>query len=129
MKAYLYYLLFMLSISTSNAQTQETMNTEMPASKIMCKLTTPALQQRKMTVISDLKKLVSKKEETENGFRYHFEGSDKMIDLLTEFIKTERMCCSFFQFKLTIASDGSFCSLELSGPEGTKDFIRQEIEF
>ena len=97
--------------------------------KLSCKLTTPELQQRKKTVIADLKDQVLEKTETDKGFKYKFEGSDKLLDLLNSFIKTERMCCSFFMFTLTVSSDMKFAWLELSGPEGTKDFIKHEIEF
>lgn len=96
---------------------------------LSCKLTTPELQQRKKIVIAELKNQVLEKTETDKGFKYKFNGSDKMLDLLTSFIKTERLCCSFFVFNLTASSDNSFAWLELSGPEGTKDFIKHEIEF
>ena len=97
--------------------------------KLTCKLTTPELQQRKKTVIAELKNQVLEKIETENGFKYKFEGSDKMLDLLGSFIKTERLCCDFFVFALTASGDTTFTWLELSGPEGTKDFIKHEIDF
>jgi len=97
--------------------------------KLTCKLTTPELQQRKKTVIAALKNQVLEKIETENGFKYKFEGSDKMLDLLSSFIKTERLCCDFFVFTLTASGDTKFIWLELSGPEGTKDFINHEIDF
>lgn len=101
----------------------------MAETKLTCKLTTPELQQRKNTVIAELKDYVLEKIETENGFKYKFEGSDKMLDLLSSFIKTERLCCDFFVFTLTASGDAKFTMLELSGPEGTKDFIKNEIDF
>jgi hypothetical protein len=103
--------------------------TIMAETKLTCKLTTPELQQRKRAVIAELKNQVLDKIETENGFKYKFEGSDKMLDLLGNFIKTERLCCDFFVFTLTASGDTKFTWLELSGPEGTKDFIKHEIDF
>src|SRR6187401_298026 len=97
--------------------------------KLTCKLTTPELQQRKKTVIAALKNQVLEKIETENGFKYKFEGSDNTLDLLSSFIKTERLCCDFFVFTLTASGDTIFTWLELSGPGGTKDFINHEIDF
>ena len=97
--------------------------------KLSCKLSTPELQQRKKTVVAELKNLVLEKIETTNGFHYKFEGSDKVLDLLTSFIKTERLCCEFFVFNLRVADENNFTWLELSGPEGTKDFVKHEIEF
>jgi hypothetical protein len=100
-----------------------------PSSAPTCKLTTPELQERKKTVIAELKALVLERKETEKGVRYKFEGSDKMIDLLSSFMKTERLCCDFFTFDLSVAGEDKFIWLELSGPEGTKDFIETEIGF
>jgi hypothetical protein len=97
--------------------------------QLTCKLTTPELQQRKRTVIAELKALVKEKIETESGFKYRFDGSDATLDLLNSFIKTERLCCDFFVFTLTASNDAQSTWLELSGPEGTKEFIVHEIEF
>src|SRR5688500_275644 len=98
-------------------------------SKLVCKLTTPELQERKRTVIAELKTTMQKRKEIENGVRYKFDGSDSMIDLLTSFIKTERVCCDFLTFNLSIGDEDSFMWLELTGPEGTKDIIKSEVGF
>lgn len=100
---------------------------EQPKS-ITCKLTTPELQERKRTVIATLKNLVLGKMETKHGMQYRFEGSDHLIDLVSSFIKTERLCCDFFDFAVFVRADGTLW-LELSGPEGTKQFINTEIGF
>jgi hypothetical protein len=101
----------------------------MEEAKLTCKLSTPELQQRKKTVVAELKNLVLEKVETEGGYKYKFNGSDKMLDLLNSFIKTERLCCDFFVFNLTASSDRNYAWLELSGPEGIKEFIKYDIEF
>jgi hypothetical protein len=49
-----------------------------------------------------------------------------MIDELVEFIKTERACCDFFIFNLSISSK-SEAWLEITGPRGAKDFIKTEL--
>jgi hypothetical protein len=86
------------------------------------------LQQRKSTVIDSLRKQVILTKELANGYAFKFTGTDKMIDELTEFIKTERACCSFFTFALSIKGDQSEIWLELTGAEGTKDFMKAELE-
>lgn len=119
-----------LPLHLLKAQEKETsMKTLMEQAQVSCKLTTPELQQRKKTVIAELKNLVLEKLETEKGFKYKFEGTDKILDLLNDFIKTERLCCDFFVFTLTASSDSKVTWLELSGPEGTKEFIKHEIGF
>jgi len=97
--------------------------------KLTCKLTTPELQERKRTVIAELKGLIKERKEEAKGVRYKFESSDKNIDLVSSFIKTERLCCDFFQFSLQVESDSEFMWLTLSGPEGVNEFIREEVGF
>jgi len=123
-------VMFCLPLQSLKAQEKtSSMKTLKEESKLSCKLTTPALQKRKKTVIAELKNLMLEKVETDSGFKYKFDGSDKTLDLLYNFIKTERLCCSFFVFTLTASGDATSAWLELSGPEGTKDLIKHEIDF
>ncbi len=97
--------------------------------ELSCKLSSPEMRRRKETVLASLKKQVIERKTLKNGYAYKFPGSDKMIDELTEFIKTERQCCSFFIFNLSISGDGTEIWLELTGVEGAKEFIDGELDF
>lgn len=92
-----------------------------------CKLTTPELQQRKATLIADIKGLIREKAELPNGYSYQFDGSDETIDLLAGFIKTERQCCDFFNFSIDVNNDRT-AWLKITGNEGVKGFITSELE-
>lgn len=129
MKLIMWVAALVLPLTVMAQEKTKDMKTLMEEAKLSCKLTTPELQQRKKTVIAELKNQLLEKMETEKGFKYKFNGSDKMLDLLNSFIKTERLCCDFFVFNLTASSDTKFIWLELSGPEGTKDFVKHEIDF
>jgi len=94
---------------------------------LSCKLTTPELRKRKEEVIDKLKKLVLERKELANGYSYKFTGTDQALDMLAEFIKSERQCCDFFNFKLNVTND-SFIWLEISGDEAAKEFIVTELE-
>ena len=98
-----------------------------PAVSISCRLTSPQLQERKRTVIASLQKQVLEQKELPNGYAYRFKGTDATLDELTTFIKTERQCCDFFDFGLSVQADENVW-LELTGPAGAKDFIEAEIE-
>ncbi|MGE0568976.1 MAG: hypothetical protein AB7O73_13630 [Bacteroidia bacterium] len=95
--------------------------------ELSCKLTSPELLERKATVIASLRKQMIEKKELKNGYAFKFNGSDSMIDELTEFVKTERQCCDFFTFNLSISGDKSEAWLELTGIDGAKDFILTEL--
>jgi hypothetical protein len=71
--------------------------------------------------------LIDEKTELANGYAYRLEGSDKNIDLLTGFIKTERQCCDFFNFSIEVNNDHT-AWLKITGAEGVKGFITSELE-
>jgi hypothetical protein len=93
---------------------------------LSCKLTTPELRLRKETVIKQLKETAIEKKELENGFAYLYKATDEMLDTLIDFVKTERQCCDFFDFDISISNDNQ-AWLKISGPEGAKDFIVSEL--
>ncbi len=94
---------------------------------VVCKLTTPEFQTRRATVLANLKKQVVEKKELNNGYAFKFAGSDDMVDELANFIKTERSCCAFFTFNLSVSGDKSEAWLELIGPDGSKEMINSEM--
>jgi len=129
-KVLLIILIGVFTLSNVNAQQKSNaMKGLMERAKLTCKLSTPELQERKRTVIAELKTLVKERQEESNAVRYKFESSDKNIDLVSSFIKTERLCCDFFEFSLKVESDSEFMWLTLSGPEGVNEFIREEVGF
>jgi isochorismate synthase EntC len=91
-----------------------------------CKLNSPELQKRKATVIAQLKSKIVEKVELSNGFSYKFKDTDAAIDLLANFIKTERECCDFFNFNMFVSRD-QYILMDISGAEGIKTFIHNEI--
>ncbi|HEX2787601.1 MAG TPA: hypothetical protein VHP32_06815 [Ignavibacteria bacterium] len=94
---------------------------------VACKLTSAELQKRKETILISLKTKLLEKKELQNGFAFKFAGTDEMLDELTEFIKTERECCGFFNFNLLVSGDKNETWLELTGTEGAKEFISSEL--
>lgn len=107
-------------------QNRPVMNTPSIESKVVCKLTTPELQKRKATVIAELKSLILSRQELVNGYSYKFEATDEILDKLNLFIKTERMCCDFFTFQLTIEESSAI--FNITGPEGAKEFLKEEVD-
>lgn len=126
----LFIITGVLTLSNSSAQQKSTaMKNLVERAKLTCKLTTTELQERKRTVIAELKTLVNERKEDTNSVSYKFESTDKNIDLISNFIKTERLCCDFFEFTLDVKSASEFMWLKLSGAEGVTEFIREEIGF
>lgn len=111
------------AISSDNCEAKNKRN------GLTCKLTTTELRKRNATVIASLKKQLLQKKELINGYAYRFKGTDAVLDELSSFIKTERACCDFFVYGISISGDKSEAWLSLTGAEGVKEFIKTELEF
>jgi hypothetical protein len=117
--------LFILSAMAANGQTK-TSSMETATKPVTCKLSTPELQKRKATVIAELKAFVLTRKELPEGYGFEFEGTDEILDKLNTFIKTERMCCDFFKFQLSVEDNKAV--LNITGGEGAKEFLKEEID-
>src|SRR5688500_823223 len=95
---------------------------------LTCRLTSKELRDRKATIIASLRKQVLERRVLSSGYAYRFAGTDEMLDELITFVKTERACCDFFLFNLSISGDKSETWLEITGPEGAKEFIESELQ-
>ena len=91
---------------------------------IACKLTTVELQRRRNDVLQKIKTAVINVIEIEDGFRYEFTSTRDQIAQLGNLIELEHECCPFLTFRLTVEPAEGPALLELTGPEGTKDFLR-----
>jgi hypothetical protein len=66
--------------------------------------------------------------ELPNGYGFQLSDELNILQLVTEFISLERLCCPFFGFTLEIEPEGGPLWLQLTGREGVKPFIRAEIK-
>jgi len=90
---------------------------------IVCELTGAELQERRTTILEKVRRSVVKVSELEDGFIYAFPSHGDQLKELAGLIDLERQCCPFLRFRLTIEAGGGPFSLEITGPEGTKDFL------
>ena len=73
----------------------------------------PALRDRRTAVL-----------ELDNGYEISFRGDTKTVAMLTEWAEQERRCCPFFDIDLRFEPESGPAHLRLTGPKGTKQFIR-----
>lgn len=66
-------------------------------------------------------------EELDDGYVFVFPGEAAWAERLVEFVVFERVCCPFFSFELLFGPDGGPISLGVRGPEGAKEFAREEF--
>lgn len=89
---------------------------------VACRLTAAELQERRKTILGTVRDSVLETVELESGFAYRFPPDSAIISLLATLVDLERECCPFLRFRTTEEADGPIW-LELTGPEGTKEFL------
>jgi hypothetical protein len=95
---------------------------------VACHLTDEAFSKRKATISSKINSKIIQVEELANGYQFSFAYSERMLIELTEFIYVERQCCPFINFHLMLNNNTDNLVLRLTGAEGTKAFIKYELE-
>jgi hypothetical protein len=96
---------------------------------LACDLTGAELQERRRTVLEKLRDSVVEVKELANGYSYSFASEGSRFKELADMIDLERQCCPFLEFRLTLAASHGPISLEITGPEGTKDFLLSTFEW
>lgn len=96
------------------------MNPDIP---IACNLTDFDLARRSELVKRELFDSAEARLELVDGYAFRFAGDDVWKSKIEEFVSTERTCCSFFQFEVRYEPGLGPIWLQLTGPEGTKQFI------
>lgn len=96
-------------------------------SPIACDMTAIAQDQRQehIDTSKDLFSRIHEFRELENGYEFRF-ASDSIVKL-AQFIALEKLCCPFLNFVLTVEEEGGPLWLRLTGRDGVKAFIREEI--
>ena len=60
---------------------------------------------------------------TRPGHRLSVAASDETLALLAKAVTAERHCCEFVRFQITVEPRAGPVTLELTGPEGTREFL------
>jgi hypothetical protein len=95
---------------------------------VACNLNDPAFQRRRAELMKRFAAGVQETKEIAGGYRYLFPPDGNWIAELAQLISVERECCPFLRFKLEVEPANGPVSLELTGPEGTKDFLKFLLE-
>ena len=65
--------------------------------------------------------------ELANGYAFGCRHDDTLWMKAAHFVDRERRCCPFFTFGLELDNQTNTVWLRLRGPEGVKEFVRQEF--
>jgi hypothetical protein len=92
---------------------------------IACTLTRAELERDAHCLMPGLLERAPTVTPLENGMRLEFAPTDGMLRDIIDVIERERRCCRFLQFVLMIPPGGGRYQLEITGPEGTSEFLAE----
>jgi len=90
---------------------------------IACELTSAEITARRATLLPGLLEQAVERTPLPSGFRWRFTASSEFLTAAVETINTERQCCRFLRFVVTLEPDGGPIWLEITGPPGTLAFL------
>ena len=65
--------------------------------------------------------------ELPDGYEFRLAEGPGLISQLAEFVSLEKLCCPFLNFMIEIGAENGPVWLRLTGRDGVKAFIREEI--
>jgi len=98
-------------------------------SPLACDMTAIAVEQRPVHVATsrELFARIEEVRELPDGYEFRLGDDPRLLTKIGEFVSLERLCCPFLTFTVKVEAEGGPVWLRLSGREGVKDFIREEI--
>lgn len=105
------------------------MNEKLQAqSPIACDMSVLSAEQREAHLATSrtLFSYFQETRELSNGYEFRLDGPDA-IAKAAEFISLEKRCCPFLAFTIEVEPEGGPIWLRLTGRDGVKAFIREEI--
>jgi hypothetical protein len=91
---------------------------------IACNLNDAEFQRRRAELLRSFQRTLLEGRELPDGYAYRFASDADQLSELAQLIAFERECCPFLTFNLRLEPANGPIWLELTGPEGTKEFLR-----
>lgn len=65
--------------------------------------------------------------ELSDGYQFRFNDEANLLKRVADFVALEKLCCPFLRFEIEVEAESGPVWLRLTGREGVKEFIREEI--
>jgi len=95
-----------------------------PDDPVACCLSDAELRKREAMLLAQFKSALIATEELPDGYAFRIPGEKKWLALVADLIIAERECCPFLAFQLTAEPKMGALTLRITGPEGTKEFLK-----
>ena len=98
-------------------------------SPIACDMSVLTSRQREahLATARELFSKVQVIKELVEGYEFRLGNEPEVIVKVAEFVKLEKLCCPFLNFAIEVEAEGGPVTLRLTGREGVKAFVREEI--
>ncbi len=103
------------------------MRQDSDAIPVACCLSSAELREREATLLAQFRSTAIGTEELSDGYAFRLPGDGKWVALVAELMVAERECCPFLTFELVAQPNMGPLIVRLTGPAGTKDFLRTTI--
>jgi hypothetical protein len=90
---------------------------------VVCTLTAEALEARRLGLLSELANRADDCERLADGIRLRFPAKSDTLSTVARAVEAERHCCRFLRFSITVEPGERPIVLELTGPQGTGEFL------
>jgi hypothetical protein len=102
----------------------------MPAAglPVVCALSPAAFRERREGALRSLRAQAQEMREIAGGWSIRFAPDDELLAELVRFIQMERKCCAFLRFAVVVAPGEGPVWLEMTGPDGTRELLRELLE-
>jgi hypothetical protein len=100
----------------------------MPDLPIVCTLTPDALRARREGLLRELLRRSVGHELLPDGLRLRFASSADTLASIARAVEAERHCCRFLRFTITVEPDEGPMTLDLTGPQGAREFVAALLE-
>jgi hypothetical protein len=91
---------------------------------IACALTPDQLNASRDHLLPGLATRAQSSEVLPDGYRLRFGATSDTLQAIANTIDRERQCCQFLRFQLTIEPGSDSIVLDVTGPDGTREFLR-----
>lgn len=95
---------------------------------VVCALSPAALRERREGALRSLRAQAQEVREITGGWSMRFAPEDELLAELVRFIQAERKCCAFLRFAVVVAPGEGPVWLEMTGPDGTQELLRDLLE-
>jgi len=112
------------SYERRRAAGQPSMKQEPDDIPVICRLSDAELRAREATLLAQFRRAVIATQELPDGYSFRLPGDKKSLAGVAELIAAERDCCPFLTFELAAHPNMGPVDVRVTGPSGTKDFLR-----